>query len=516
MATARTEKLSSMLVRCLSAIFLFSAWPLLNFIDKNRLQLDGSGVQLVLLTLFLTALVACFLFYLAHRLTGRKRPAACAVAVIAALLLFYNYHLVFDGLVRLFAVLGINRGENFAYAFLALGIPVAAVVFANQKSLLDILLVFGLVVTAIPALGSSYFFLSRALIIAPQQEASDRPVVDSLPLQDTPDIYHIILDAYAREDMLERSVDWDNSGFLEEMRRRGFFIADRAYANYPTTFVSIASVFEMKYPITEATEPFTSRSSFYRAIRGDNPAVNYLKHQGYRFALLGSGSWDGSKCSGYEDLCLSSNNAVQNAILYLTPLRRFSGNQRTAVGDLLSQLDTLQDSDTPTYTFAHLLIPHPPRSFSTSCGRIRNNAGLPVTDFWGDLQGYKNDVRCLNTELTGLIDEILRRDPRAVILMHGDHGTAFSVDWTPPIDKWPRQQLDERLAIFLGVRLPSRCSQYLYKELSPVNIYPLLFACLQGVQPSLNEDRSYVTPKDDHPQFGIGHPYEMHEAAGRE
>jgi len=210
-----------------------------------------------------------------------------------------------------------------------------------------------------------------------------------------------------------------------------------------------------------------------------------------------------------EDLCLSSGNAMKQAILYLTPLRRFVISRRTNISEIGPQLDKIMETGRPTFLFAHVLVPHPPRNFSSTCSQLNLRNTAPITDYWGDYEGYINDVKCVNQEVLGLIDKILERDSRAVIILHADHGTAFSVDWTLPIEEWPGSQAQERFAILMGLRFPAHCSQYLYSELSPVNIYPLLFACLQGDEPKLLPDISYISPKDDHPQYGTAFPYQV-------
>jgi hypothetical protein len=61
----------------------------------------------------------------------------------------------------------------------------------------------------------------------------------SLPYK--PDIYYLILDGYTGENVLKTMYSFDNSGFYDALRQRGFFVASRARCNYPTTFLSLAS-----------------------------------------------------------------------------------------------------------------------------------------------------------------------------------------------------------------------------------------------------------------------------------
>jgi hypothetical protein len=356
-----------------------------------------------------------------------------------------------------------------------------------------------------PALGTTRYLISQFNSDTDTEigaRVSDRT---NKPFLTSPHVFHLVLDAYARGDSLKTLTGWNNSAFLDALEKRGFFIAERSHSNYPQSYVSISSTLKMKYLITEKTQPVSNKTGFYRSIQGQNASTRQFKKQEYRQAYLGSGSWDGSKCTDSTDLCLSSSKAI----LYLTPLRRFVRNQRTSLADIGPRLDDIMQPDQPTYTFIHLMIPHPPRTFGSDCGLLSIKGSGPLTDFWGDQEGYVNDIKCLNSQLLSLIDKITNRDENAIIVLHGDHGSAFNVDWSLPIEEWPATQAEERFSILMGLRLPKQCMKYLYDELSPVNIYPVIFACLQGEQPQLRPDKSYVTVKDEHPQFGTGFPYPM-------
>jgi hypothetical protein len=365
-----------------------------------------------------------------------------------------------------------------------------------------------LVANAVPALGSLYFFVSSSAFGG---DADVAEASSSVPHEflSSPNIFHIVLDAYAREDLLRNKTDWDNSDFIYSLKQRGFYIAAKSYSNYPTTVLSIASTLEMNYPVTDKSAPYRSKVKYIKSIQGENKVVRHLMQRQYRYAHFGSGKGISAKCSGIEDWCLSSSNAMQQAILYLTPLRRFVVSRRTTISEISPRLDKIMQPGASIFLFAHILVPHPPRTFSSNCSQLNMRGSAPITDFWGDYEGYSNDIKCVNQQVLGLIDEILHRDPKAVIILHADHGTAFSVDWSLPIDQWPASQSEERFAILMGLRLPERCTEYLYDEISPVNIYPLLFACLQGHKPELLRDMSYISPKDDHPQYGIAFPYQF-------
>src|SRR5687768_3708765 len=61
------------------------------------------------------------------------------------------------------------------------------------------------------------------------------------------DIYYIVLDGYARSDILEEMFAFDNSEFIRNLQDTGFFVPDSSRSNYPATPLSIASTLNMDY-----------------------------------------------------------------------------------------------------------------------------------------------------------------------------------------------------------------------------------------------------------------------------
>ena len=62
-----------------------------------------------------------------------------------------------------------------------------------------------------------------------------------------PDVYFIVLDGYARADVLQNDLNLDNSPFLDALRKRQFYVADCSMSNYAQTEQSFASSLNMMY-----------------------------------------------------------------------------------------------------------------------------------------------------------------------------------------------------------------------------------------------------------------------------
>ena len=79
------------------------------------------------------------------------------------------------------------------------------------------------------------------------QVTLDSPIPTLREAQELPDIYYIILDEYSRDDILKSDFDFDNRYFLEQLRGKGFYIADCSLSNYGTTAFSLASSLNYDY-----------------------------------------------------------------------------------------------------------------------------------------------------------------------------------------------------------------------------------------------------------------------------
>src|SRR5215211_37104 len=62
-----------------------------------------------------------------------------------------------------------------------------------------------------------------------------------------PDIYVIILDGYGRQDVLQDVYNVDNSEFISQLEKLGFFVANESHSNYLQTFYSMASLWNFDY-----------------------------------------------------------------------------------------------------------------------------------------------------------------------------------------------------------------------------------------------------------------------------
>jgi hypothetical protein len=366
-------------------------------------------------------------------------------------------------------------------------------------------LTMGILITAIPIAQLA----QHRLAVSEFEPATAEAL--GVGLERTPNIYYVVPDAYGRADRLETMARFDNSGFLRSLEARGFVVAEDAYANYPTTFLSVAAVLAMDYVVEPGPEALAfredghnfDRSVFYDIIQGESTLVKTLREAGYRHVQAPPGTWGGSECSGNEELCVEPISEfgtgvvlgeVEWALLQLTPVATVMEGLGATFDDVTSDpVHTVEEIerqgwDDPVFAVIHMLHPHPPFRFDADCSALE--AGERDLESWGDVEengdAWVAGIQCTNRRLEAMLD-VTPRD--AVVVIQADHGSNFLRPTATSVDEWSDEQIEDRLAVLSAVRLPEDCRDMVDDRFAGVNTFRVVLACLSGEEPDLLPDR---------------------------
>jgi hypothetical protein len=324
-----------------------------------------------------------------------------------------------------------------------------------------------------------------------------------------PDIYVIVLDGYARQDVLQNIYKHDNSEFIAGLERRGFYVANGSHSNYVQTPYTMASFWNLDY-LPTWNSSYEYEKYLYKPIQ-NNRAFQALDQIGYTtVSLAGDMHYTEIKDA---DVYLSKFLPLNNFETYLlmdSPLEPLSNifkldipvsSYETHRQRVLYQLDTLKkipaDISGPKIVYAHILAPHPPFVFNQN-GDARE-LQIPFTladgtEFQGGreeyLNGYREQVKFVNQEIMEVIDDILAKSKTPpVIVMMGDHGPASMFGWKfeNPGCIW------ERTSNLYAILLPGHQNDgIVYPSITPVNTFRVIFNTYFGTELPLLEDNSYM------------------------
>lgn len=329
-----------------------------------------------------------------------------------------------------------------------------------------------------------------------------------------PNIYLIVLDSYARADVLKDVFRYDNTEFLQHLSHRGFRVAPHAVANYCQTALALTACLNLDYLDRLAVQ--AGRASPEGLPLGDmighSRLITFLRQRGYRVVSFASGCEVTELREADVRMDLGSGlDEFQNAILNTTPLPviasrlgRGPANQvEVHARRILYTLDHLADAGSvrpPVFVFAHVMCPHAPFVFDRN--GIRRD--LPdMLDFMADLARdynaeYREQVQYLNRRVEAGVDRVLASAKRpTVIVIMSDHGPPSSRPW----DDADKANLRERMGTLLAYYLPDDGQGPLIGDLSGVNIFRVVLNRYFAANMPLLPNESYFSLPN--------HPYQF-------
>lgn len=332
-------------------------------------------------------------------------------------------------------------------------------------------------------------------------------------LENTPDIYYIILDGYAREDILERIYDFDNSKFTNNLEKMGFYVADSARSNYIHTYLSLPSTLNMRYldelPKKYGVNPVDGSAS--RELTANNEVNRKLKSHGYKIINFAS-IWEGTNENYKADITYSENEYfkilgkniaidetsiafLQNTLLSPLIKEVWRDALRSRTLATLQKLPTIAYQQEKKFTIAHILAPHPPYVF-TAKGDPVPNAEFEMADEGIDKRPkYLDQLIFISNQIIPILQKIIKNSQNPpVIILQADHGPASIFgkrdDW---LKNYSQEGVIERSSILYAVYFPDQNYEDFYNTITPVNTFRILFNKYFKEDFKLLEDKSFYT-----------------------
>lgn len=495
---------------------LLAAYPVLHLYSVNS---DQTDLKTVFLPLLLIPSLAALLWGLLRLVAADSRRAALMTSLAA--LLFFSYghvlYLIYSPLIRYEIDAGSVHGGSLTLKswvswglsgiwllLLAYGGYRAATLSEARLPLATRLLnTLALVLLAMPLLSLLGGVLLRPADHDPRAAGTIRgSSAQQGQVRYRPDIYFIVLDGYARADVLQRHFDFDNSAFLDGLRARGFSVSEESYANYNWTFLSLSSTLNMKH--LEDYPRLLGRSSrdrglAYREIR-DSAVSGFLRERGYRYVHLTS-TWGATLHNPFADVEINcAAGAFKNELYRVIGESTWLNPWSTRVGgDLarchlanLESLAKLAPMRGPKFVFAHFIPPHHPYLFDRDGNILRNATVSNQFEFqkklWRDKGQYIDQLVYMSTRIEGVIDSILEEsgEPPVIILV-SDHGPQVG----EPARQWQRSRLANLAAFYLP---GADGKQLMPRSVNSINIFVRLFNHYFDADLELREKRYYWSP----------------------
>ena len=339
-----------------------------------------------------------------------------------------------------------------------------------------------------------------------------------------PDIIYVVPDRYPSGPTLAGEFNFDNRAFYAALRRRGFLVSENARANYPKTFLSLASTLNGGYlgNFTAAYGPDTPDKRPIFEVMEDNIVQDRLRRLGYRFHNYGNW-WEPTRVnrfaevndSGYPPDSLHDLSEFERALFLKTPVRRLVRSMAGTDGKMecrrirrkFQRLAEVGNEDRPVFVFAHTLVPHSPIVMDAE-GRCLPRYVIYARDrtaSWPQFKAaYIEYLKYFNRTILRVIDRQIARRGRngrqLLFVIQSDEGP-FPKSLREAMKDYdlttltPRQ-IVMKTGIINAIRLPNGPVGAGQPPLTPVNNWRLIFNALTGSKMKMLPDNVFIFPTE--------------------
>ncbi|MFA6253380.1 MAG: sulfatase-like hydrolase/transferase [Patescibacteria group bacterium] len=493
--------------------WLFVLIPIISLFENNQ---DIATAQYLPKPIIISLLGASVLFFTINIIIKNKyKSSIISSIIIISFFYFYSFSDIFFVLDSYLAQ-GLIFYQSLAlvvyvFTIIALGFVIAYSThkFDNTNKLLNF---FAGVIVILQVFNIANYQYQHQGSIVDQINFKDQQAGENSEIKNVdnlPDVYYIILDGYARQDVLKDIYNYDNSDFINFLKTKGFFVADDSTSNYNQTFLSLASTLNINYLDEVATKVGheSSDRAVLKKLISDNTVNDFFKAKGYTFVSLPS-TWVGTYKNIKSDIYLANNlrqNDFEALLVKKTPLFLFSSGAQ--VKDIAIYIETFLDKipeiasiEAPTFSYIHILSPHPPFIFESN-GQVADIATtcLDGTDgsYYFDVcpggvekyqKQYVSQLSYLNKRFENIINKILTTSKTPpIIILQSDHGPGSMLDW----DSLKNSNTVERMSILNAYYVPVETKKMLYPSITPVNTFRVLFNSVFGANFEILEDKNY-------------------------
>lgn len=332
-----------------------------------------------------------------------------------------------------------------------------------------------------------------------------------------PDIYYIVMDAYADSRILDELYDFDNFEFTNYLLEKGFIIPETNYSNYALSALSLGSTLNMDYVHNLLSDAEKWKNWWLMSpLIEDSLVREMLEASGYQTVVVGSG-WDITdfkdvdiyrtpfpiRLSEFEKLLVqtSSLKLFSPLIGQFTQLSTYESH-RKIVEFAFETLSEIPEITGQKFIFSHITTPHTPFVFTKEGNAVTPSHELAFAD--GNLypgtqdeykQGYIEQLQYVNNRLEKVIDSILgsSENPPIIILL-SDHGPRLLTDYSIPANTC----IHEAYSNFAAFYLPGMDDDVVPDDISPVNVFRIIFNQYFDTEYYILENAYYFTSDSIH------------------
>lgn len=490
---------------------LMPAFPIFSFYLRNISELSLKFIEKPLILSIGLSFVGTLFFSL---IIKNKNKAALLVLLFN--LIFFSYGHLSNSLNKILFIQlpnGVILGPDkillptitLVFVFLSFRVLKSAKNFHQTISFINVSLLVIVSYLSFSIVKKEYQKGTSLLTLSPQSPGKTQE-----EQKITPDIYYIILDGYARQDILKEIYDYDNSWFIESLRKMGFYVAHYARSNYLHTYLSLSSTLNMRYlddlPKKYGIKPVSNIAA--RQLIYNNEVIEKLKNYGYIIINFAS-TWEGTNENFQADITYSSgvyfkifnrNIALDEPTFIFLRTTLFSpfikevwfDGLRAQTMATLQKLPTIPSLAGKKFILSHIIPPHPPYVFTAKGDPI---SGTQLEFSKETINQYTDQLIFISKQILPVVQNIIQNSSSpSIIILQADHGPGSTFGKR---EEWQKNYsplaLKERSGILYAVYFPNKKYSQFYPSITPVNTFRILFNVFFNENLELLPDKTFYT-----------------------
>lgn len=507
--------LSPLFIGLYPAVFLYS---------QNISEYPERMLQIPLI---LSLIVIVVIFGISKVIFKKIEIASLVAAVF--IFVFLSYSKIYDGFEALQLHIGsFNVSTKLIYlltVFIILGIFIFGVIKFRKYSLAlnKVFTIISLALLIFALFPIIKFEVKEGRVFRRVGSVRIKETRTVKPAENAPDIYYIMPEDYGGQEALQGQYGFDNSSFLKDLEKRGFYVPSKSTANYPKTFLSLASSMNYEYVnfLTDQTHGgASSDESVVTPLIQNNKVIQFLKNKGYTYIHMGSwweptatnpnadknfvvykGSYWGSDefTTGFisDTAAAPVLNRIRKNPINVSDDPRNNDHRRRMFYEFQTGTDVIPQLPGPKFVFIHIMAPHEPFVVDKNCTPLPESVVTKRSLKDNNLE----QIQCVNKQLLKMIDSIISKSKTPpVILLQSDEGQ-FPINaplteeesWITAND----QALDEKFPILNAYYLPKGGNSLLYPSITPVNSFRVVFNKYFNANLPLLPDKNYIFQDKD-------------------
>lgn len=401
--------------------------------------------------------------------------AKAGMVTLIGLSLFFSYGRIYEPLNYFFLGLGFGFSPHFIMIslFIVIWSAMARMIYRSQRDFAATIPILNVMAGSLVLINLFSILLFGLKSNPASLEVKKDGITAAWNVRTRPDVYYIVLDEYANPDDLRELYGFDNSEFVSNLRRKGFFIAENSRTRYSLSENCMASVLNMRF-LDNKDEPMELiQNSLVAKLFGQLGYAIYIYPLSYKAIFNNS-----TKVIGYADSWLNDFNLLFLRSTMLNWLadsiiekKDYGQYFRAKTLFSFAQLSHMADIRGPKFVYFHIMCPHAPFIFD------RNGGPVEPRDFFNlrEHKYYLDQYIYVSKKIAELVERLQNSAVPSVIVIQSDHGQRAKIMGRsqPELGKfWAH--------IFSAFFLPHGDNKELTREISPVNTFRVIFNAYFG------------------------------------